>query len=114
MDGAELYQELMRLDRQLTASIKALKANGVKAAQSESDYQVAKATEALLLKDSGMSVGLIDLTVRGRRNVAEKRLQRDIDKVTYQANLEHINAVKLQIRVLDAQIEREWGQAKHE
>jgi hypothetical protein len=27
----------------------------------------------------------------------------------YQVNLEHINVTKLQIRVLEGQIQREWG-----
>ena len=35
--------------------------------------------------------------------------QRDVAKVMYETNQEHINTVKLQLRLLDNQIAREWG-----
>jgi hypothetical protein len=114
MDGADLYQELISLDRQLTASLKRLYQNGVKAAEAEAEYQTAKAAEALKLKDSGYAIGMIDLMIRGRPGVAEKRLKRDIEEVNYKVNLEHIQAVKLQMRMTEAAIEREFGMAGKE
>ena len=114
MDAYDLFRERDRLSGQLSASIKKLRENGVKAAQAEADYQVAKAAAALTLRDAGHPIGMIELLIRGQKGVAEKRLRRDIEKVNYQTNQEHINSVKLQLRLLEAQIEREWGQARRE
>jgi hypothetical protein len=114
MDGADLYQELLDLDRKLSASIKRLNLNGRKAAEAEAEYQTAKAAQILKLKDEGMAVGLITEIIRGFPGVAEKRLARDIEAVNYKVNQEYINILKLEIRTLDAQISREWGQSKGE
>ena len=35
----------------------------------------------------------------------------DVAEVVYRSALEAINATKLQIKILDAQVEREWGRA---
>jgi hypothetical protein len=59
-----------------------------------------------------MAVTLIDKIVYGVKEVADLRLERDIAEVLYNTNMEHINSTKLQLRILDNQLEREWGQAK--
>ena len=114
MDAIDLFRERDRLNGQLSASLKKLRENGVRAAQAEAEYQTAKAAAALTLRDAGHPIGMIELMIRGQKGVSEKRLIRDIEKVNYDVNREHINTVKLQLRMIEAQIEREWGQAKHE
>lgn len=42
-------------------------------------------------------------------NAAKQAFKRDTAEVMYDTAKEHVNALKLQIRVLDAQIAREWG-----
>ena len=44
--------------------------------------------------------------------VASKRFNRDVKQAVYQANLEAINSIKLQIRVIESQLQREWGATK--
>jgi hypothetical protein len=56
-----------------------------------------------------MAVTLIDKVVFGIPEVAELRFQRDVAKVVYDANQDAINSIKLQLRLLDAQLSREWG-----
>ena len=65
----------------------------------------------LRLRDEGMPVGLIDLTIRGDKEVAALRFTRDCKKVTYDANQEAVQAIKLQMRLIESQIQREYGVA---
>lgn len=105
----ELYEELQAKTRQLDASIKQLRKNGTEYAQKERDYKVLLRTECLKLKEEGMAIGMIDKTCYGIPSVAEARFQRDIAKVVYEANQEAIQAIKLQMRLIESQIQREWG-----
>lgn len=105
----ELYEELQAKTRQLDASIKQLRKNGTEYAQKERDYKVLLRTECLKLKEDGMAIGMIDKTCYGIPSVAEARFQRDIAKVVYEANQEAIQAIKLQMRLIESQIQREWG-----
>ena len=52
---------------------------------------------------------MIDKTCYGIPSVAEARFKRDVALTVYEANKEAINSLKLQIRILDAQVSREWG-----
>ena len=56
-----------------------------------------------------MAIGMIDKTCYGLPNVAELRFKRDVAEVIYKANLEAINSIKLQLRLIESQINREWG-----
>ena len=55
---------------------------------------------------------MIDKVVYGVKEIAELRFKRDVADTVYQANLEAINSIKLQIRILENQISREWGISK--
>ena len=105
----ELYEELRQKTAELDLSIKSLRKTGNAYAEAERSYKVLLRTECLKLRDEGMAIGMIDKTCYGIPSVAEARFKRDCAKVLYQANLEAINSYKLQIRILDAQIQREWG-----
>ncbi len=108
----DLYNELMVKTRQLDACIKQLRANGTEYAQSERDYKVLLRQECLKLRDQGMAIGLIDKTCYGIPSVAEARFRRDVAETVYKANQEAIQSIKLQMRLIEAQIDREWGAAK--
>lgn len=105
----ELYEELQAKTRQLDASIKMLRTSGTEYAQAEKDYKILLRQECLKLRDEGMAIGMIDKTCYGIKAVADARFKRDVTEVVYKANLEAINSLKLQLRLLDAQIQREWG-----
>jgi hypothetical protein len=108
----DLYNDILGLMEQLTKSIAVLKQNGVKLAEAERDYKITLRTEALRLKTEGLPVTLINQIIFGVDVVAQKRFARDVAEATYNANQEHINATKLKIRVLESQLNREWGNTK--
>jgi hypothetical protein len=70
------------------------------------------ATKLLELRDLGHPVTIIGDIARGNRDIAELRLKRDIAETEYNVALEFINVTKLQIRILENQIGREWGNSK--
>lgn len=107
--SADLMMDIQAKIQQLNTSIRMLRKTGTEYAEAERDYKILLSQESLTLRDSGMPVTLIDKVVYGKKTVAEARLRRDIAEVTYEANKESINVLKLQIRILDNQIAREWG-----
>jgi hypothetical protein len=104
-----LYNELHSKTQQLEMSIKQLRTSGTDYAQAERDYKVLLRQECLKLRDEGMAIGMIDKTCYGIPVVAEARFKRDVAEAVYKANLEAINSIKLQLRLLENQIQREWG-----
>ena len=107
----DLYNELQAKIQQLEQSIKLLRTNGTKYAEAERDYKVLLRQECLKLRDQGMAIGMIDKTCYGIPSVAEARFKRDVAEAVYKANQEAINSIKLQMRLIESQISREWGNA---
>lgn len=105
----DLYQELQTKTRQLELSVRELAQNGTAYAKAEQDYKILLRMECLKLRDEGMAVGMIDKTCYGIPSVAEARYKRDVADAVYKANQEAINSLKLQMRLIEAQISREWG-----
>ena len=56
-----------------------------------------------------MAIGMIDKTCYGIPSVADARFKRDLAETVYKANQEAINSLKLQMRLIEGQISREWG-----
>lgn len=110
----DLIREIESKTHDLEVAIRSLRKTGQKRAETERDYKIILRQEALKLRDSGMAVGMIDKTVYGIEAVAAARYERDVAEAVYAANLESINATKLMLRLLDAQISREWGGALHD
>lgn len=105
----DLSASLQSLSEELTQSIRLLRKNGTAYAQAEKDYKILLRQECLKLRDEGMAIGMIDKTCYGIPSVAEARFQRDVAEAVYKANQEHINAVKLRMRLIEGQISREWS-----
>ena len=112
METYDLYQELQNKQKQLDISIKKLRESGTNYAQAERDYKVKLREECLKLRDDGMAIGMIDKTCYGIPSVAELRFQRDVAEAVYKANQEAINSLKLQMRLIEGQISREWTNAQ--
>lgn len=107
----ELYEELESLTKQLDISIKSLRKTGGDYAKAERDYKVLLRQECLRLRDEGMAIGMIDKTCYGIPSVAEARFRRDVAESVYRANQEAINSIKLRMRLIESQIQREWSVA---
>ena len=111
----DLYNELTTKIKELNISIKKLRETGTEFAEAERDYKITLRQEALKLRaEKGMPVTLIQQVVYGVPEVAEKRFNRDVKEAIYQANIEAINSIKLQIRVIENQLSREWGNIRGE
>ena len=105
----DLMNELQQKIKELEISIKQLRTSGTNYAQAERDYKILLRQEVLKMRDEGQAIGVITLTCYGIPSVAEARFKRDIAETIYKANLEAISTIKLQIRVLENQINREFG-----
>lgn len=108
----DLLEELNYKVQQLDTSVRHLRKTGTEAAQKEYEYKVLLCQEVLKMKDEKMAVGLINLTIYGRAAVAKARFDRDVALAIYEANKESINSLKLQIKILNEQVAREWGNPK--
>lgn len=106
----DLVNELFKLTDELNASIKRLAQNGTKLAEAERDYKMTLREEALRLREmKNMPVTLIAQIIYGVPSVAKLRFERDVAETIYNTNQEHINCTKLKMRILESQIQREWG-----
>lgn len=105
----DLVEEIMLLQQKLTTSIRALANNGKALAQAEMDYKICLRQHALRLRDEGTPVTLINQVIYGIPEVADKRFKRDVAETMRDVAQENINAIKLQLRLLNDQYTKEWG-----
>ena len=108
---ADLISEIGHKSRLLDAAVRELGKRGRSYAQAEQDYRIALAKRMMEERAKGTPVTIISDICRGDREIAKLRFDRDCADVVYKSALEAINTMKLQIRILDAQIERQWGNA---
>lgn len=109
----DLFEEITRLNNQLDVSVRQLRKSGTDLAEAEKKYKICLREEALKLRaEKNMPVTLINQIIYGVPEVAELRFDRDVKEAVYQANLEAINSIKLKLRILENQLNREWGQAR--
>lgn len=108
----DLVVEIKNVQALLDSAVASYKERGKALAQAEHDYKVALSQKILMLRADNQPVTIVNDLARGDVEVANLRLERDIADVLYESAREAINNYKLQIRVLDAQIAREWGNVK--
>lgn len=104
----DLYNDLQAKLDQLSASLKKLRQTGSEYAKTERDYKILLRQEVLKLRNEGEAIGVIQLTCYGIPSVAEARFKRDIAEAIYKANQEAINTLKLEIRLIESQLQREY------
>ena len=105
----DLLNYLNELQNQLNISVKSLRKTGTDYAKAYTEYRIALAEELVKLKDQGTPATLCGDLARGKRDVAQKKFQEISTEAIYKANLESINALKIQIKVVQEQLEREWN-----
>lgn len=105
----DLINELNDLSAKLTVSGKQMQKYGLELAEAERDYKITLRQEALKLREQGTPVTLINQIIYGVPEVANLRFKRDVAETMYKVSIESINTLKLKIRILDAQIQREWN-----
>lgn len=105
----DLWLEAVEIERQLNQALSTLRENGLKYCEAERQYQMAKSKEIMRLKSEGYPITLIPQVVKGLENVANLDFERNKLEVVYKANQEAINIKKLELRVKEGEIEREYG-----
>ena len=106
----EIWNDIQhRLDL-LDIAVREVGTRGRAFAEAESAYRTALATETLRLRnDEGYPVTLVPDLARGKPEVARLKVERDCSEALYKAALEAINVNKLRIKILEAQMAREYN-----
>jgi|BioPla2DNA2_1021312.scaffolds.fasta_scaffold05473_11 hypothetical protein len=106
---SDLINDLQYKLQLINRAIDTLAHNGKRLAKAEQEYRIGLAKKILELRESGIPVTIISDLARGDRQIAELKFQRDTSEAVYNANQEAINGWKLEVRMLESQISREWG-----
>lgn len=109
MDELDLWENIQERLDWLDEAVKSIRFRGRDYAEAESKYRSALAKEILRLRDEeGYPVTLVPDLARGNPDVANLKVERDCAESLYKSALEAINVNKLRIKVLEAQVDREW------
>ncbi len=105
----DLYNEIQEKCKLLDNSIKMLRKTGSDYAKAYTEYRIALAEELIKLKNEGYAITLAGDIARGKRNIAQLKFKEISTEAIYKANLESINAIKLQLKIIQEQINKEWS-----
>lgn len=105
----DLVNQIFKLQNELDVNINKLANLGEEYARAYTDYRIALAEKLVILKDEGYAITLASDIARGDRNIAHKKFMEISKEALYKACLERINALKLEIKILSNQIDKEWG-----
>ena len=106
MSDYDLWQEIEQKRRELNVCIREMRKSGTAYAQAEREYKVKLREWCLKLRAQDMPIGLIDKTCYGIPEVADMRFKRDVAETVWKANQEAVNSTKLQLRILDNQLQQ--------
>lgn len=104
----EELQKLEELNNLLTSALSEYKKRGQEYARAYKDYRVKVAKKLLELRADGMPVTIAYDIARGDEEVANAKEKEIITECLYKSCQEAINTFKLQIKVLQAQIDTEY------
>ena len=105
----DLLNQITTLTNQLSASVKMLRKTGQDFAEAQMNYRVALAKKISELEATGRPVTNLLYIAKGDKEVAKAKYEEICKEAIYKANLESINAIKVNIRILDNQYQKEWG-----
>ena len=104
----DLYIQMEKLINLLNSALGEYKKRGAEYGDSQKNYRIAVAKEMLKLKAEGMPATLVYDVARGNENVAELKRQEIISESLYKSCQEAINTYKLEIKILQEQINKEY------
>lgn len=105
----DLLNELQDRSRVLDQALAAFGKRGRAYAEAERQYRVGLNKKIVEERNKGTPVTIISDICRGNEVIAELKFQRDVAETAYKAAMEAINVYKLNIKVLEEQIQREWN-----
>lgn len=104
----DIQNELTYKSQLLYKSVEELKNTGKRYADAYTKYRIELAKELVKLKDEGYAITLAGDIARGKPDIAKLKFDEISTEAVYKANLETINVLKLQIKILENQLQREW------
>lgn len=105
----DLLQELWEINGLLTKALEQFKERGREYAKAQRDYRVLLRKTILKLRTEGTPTTILSDLARGDENVAAAKEQETIAKTLLESCQEAINVYKIQLKVLQEQINKEWG-----
>ena len=104
----EETQKLEELNKYLTSALGEYKTRGKTYAQAYKNYRILLSQELLRLKAEGMPVTIAYDIARGTEKVANAKEQEIIAECLYKSCQEAINTYKLQIKILQQNINKDY------
>lgn len=104
----DLINELWRINDLLTKALEQYKARGQEYAKAYTTYRKMLAKELLELKAQGTPVTIAYDIARGKEEIANAKEQEIITESLYKSCQEAIQTYKLQIRIIQSQINTEY------
>lgn len=98
----------MEKRNKMRPALEEMKNAGRKLAYAEFEYKKALRMEVLKERAKETAVGIIDKIIYGEDTVGLTRLRRDIALTDYETAKELIMMLKLDIKIIESQIAREW------
>lgn len=108
-----IYNEIMNSLSELDITISTLSKTGQDYGKAFTDYRIALSKELVKLKEEGYAISLAENIARGKTEIAKLKYEEISKEAIYKANLEKINAIKLRIKVLTNQYDKEWGSSNN-
>ena len=105
----DLLNELQMRINELNVSIKSLRNTGREYAEAYTEYRIKLAQKLVELKNGGMPVTIAYDVARGDKEIAKAKYNEIAKETVYKANQEAINSIKLQIRIIESQLQREYS-----
>ena len=102
-------QKAFEIEQSLVGDLETCKTAGIQLAENEALYRKALREEMLSERMGGTPVTIIGDLCKGKAHIAELRYKRDCSEAVYKASQEAINVNKLRLRMLYAQMQREWN-----
>ena len=104
-----LSTESQMLRQKLDALIEEYRRCGTEHAKLDRQYYAVKAATTLKLKEDGLTATLISQVIKGIEPVAEAREKMLVAETMTRAALEAIMSVKVQIKAVESQLQREYS-----
>lgn len=116
MDVINLFNEREQLSKSLTDSYSHLWKKGREYATADHMYKISYKKEVFLLHEVDKVAWTACMSLahgdEDRNDTAKLRLARDLAKIEYEVMQEKIQGTKLQLRLIESQLERDWSQTK--
>lgn len=104
----EELEQLKQLNNYLTSALSEYKTRGKEYAKAYKNYRILLSQELLKLKAEGMPVTIAYDIARGTEHVANAKEQEIITECLYKSCQEAINTYKLQIKILQENINKDY------